>query len=60
MNVYESIPTMEKGEIRLRPVTAADEALHVLAVPGEHLLDDAPRSARVVAAVASTVSAPPG
>ena len=26
MNVYESIPTMEKGEIRLRPVTAEDES----------------------------------
>ena len=26
MNVYESIPTMEKGEIRLRPVMAEDEA----------------------------------
>jgi len=24
MNVYESIPTMEKGEIRLRPVMAED------------------------------------
>ena len=36
MNVYESIPTMEKGEIRLRPVTAADEAA-LLRVYGDPL-----------------------
>ena len=26
MNVYESIPTLTKGDVCLRPVTAADEA----------------------------------
>lgn len=36
MNVYESIPTMEKGEIRLRPVTAEDEAA-LLRVYGDPL-----------------------
>ena len=36
MNVYESIPTMEKGEIRLRPVTAEDEAV-LLRVYGDPL-----------------------
>lgn len=36
MNVYESIPTMEKGEIRLRPVMAADEAA-LLRVYGDPL-----------------------
>ena len=36
MNVYESIPTMEKGEIRLRPVTAADDAA-LLRVYGDPL-----------------------
>lgn len=36
MNVYESIPTMEKGEIRLRPVMAEDEAA-LLRVYGDPL-----------------------
>jgi hypothetical protein len=36
MNVYESIPTMENGEIRLRPVTAEDEAA-LLRVYGDPL-----------------------
>ena len=36
MNVCESIPTMEKGEIRLRPVMAEDEAA-LLRVYGDPL-----------------------
>ena len=36
MNVYESIPTMEKGEIRLRPVMAEDEVA-LLRVYGDPL-----------------------